>query len=154
MPKTIRNCFFKNLTFEKLMNAHLRARKNKTFKKDVILYELNLENNIVNLLNSIRTGTYKIGKYYDFKIFEPKERIIHSLPYKMGVDFCGYRTYTTHRLLRNNSKKKIKKKVKCWNKLYKNKKLNLRKTLNSLNAWREHASHCNTYNLQQKIYCF
>ena len=29
-------------------------------------------------------------------------------PDKMGIDFCGYRTFPTHRLLRNNSKKKIK----------------------------------------------
>ncbi len=30
-------------------------------------------------------------------------------PYKMGVNFCGYRIFTTHRLLRLSSKKKIKK---------------------------------------------
>lgn len=73
-------------------------------------------------------------------------------PYKMGIDFCGYRTFTTHRLLRNNSKKKIKRKIKFWNKLYKNKKLNFTKTLNSLNAWKGHSSHCNSYHLQQKLY--
>ena len=82
MPKTIRNCFFKNLTFEKLMNAHLRARKNKSYKKDVILFEFDLENNVINLLNSIKSGNYKMGEYYSFKVFEPKERIIHSLPYR------------------------------------------------------------------------
>lgn len=73
-------------------------------------------------------------------------------PYKMGVNFCGYRTFTTHRLLRNSSKKKIKKKVKYWNSLYSNKRLNFERALNSLNAWKGHASHCNTYNLQKKIY--
>ena len=36
-------------------------------------------------------------------------------PDKMGINFCGYRTFTTHRLLRTNSKKKIKRKVKEWN---------------------------------------
>lgn len=73
-------------------------------------------------------------------------------PYNMGIDFCGYRTFTTHRLLRNNSKKKIKRKVKHWNKLYKSKKLNLKKAINSLNSWIGHSSHCNSYKLQQKIY--
>ena len=33
-------------------------------------------------------------------------------PYKMGVNFCGYRIFTTHRLLRLSSKKKIKKNIK------------------------------------------
>lgn len=73
-------------------------------------------------------------------------------PYKIGIDFCGYRTFTTHRLLRNNSKKKIKRNVKKWNNLYKLKRLNFSRTLCSLNAWKGHASHCNTYNLQNKIY--
>ena len=33
-------------------------------------------------------------------------------PYSMGVNFCGYRTFTTHRLLRVSSKTKIKNNVK------------------------------------------
>lgn len=37
-------------------------------------------------------------------------------PYKMGVNFCGYRIFTTHKLLRTNSKKKIKRNVQIWNK--------------------------------------
>ena len=68
MPKKIKNLFYKNLTFKKLLDAHYRARKNKAYKKDVILFEMNLENNIINLLNSIKNNNYKMGKYYDFKI--------------------------------------------------------------------------------------
>ena len=81
MPKKIRNCFYKNLTFEKMLTAHKRARKNKAFKKEVILFEMNLENNIINLINSIKTGKYHLGEYRTFKIYEPKERIIKALPY-------------------------------------------------------------------------
>ena len=73
-------------------------------------------------------------------------------PDNMGIDFCGYRTFPTHRLLRNNSKKKIKRNVKKWNYLYHSKKLNFPSTLCSLNSWKGHASHCNTYKLQEKIY--
>ena len=82
MPKKIKNCFDKNLTFQKLMEAHLRARKHKTYKNEVIKFEINLENNITNLLNSIKNHTYKIGNYFQFKVYEPKERIINALPYK------------------------------------------------------------------------
>ena len=46
MPKKIRNLFYKNLTFEKLLEAHRRARKHKAYRKDVIKFELNLENNL------------------------------------------------------------------------------------------------------------
>lgn len=72
-------------------------------------------------------------------------------PYKMGVNFCGYRIFTTHRLLRLSSKKKIKKNVKTWNKLYKKSCLNMTYTMQSLNSWLGHSSHCNSFKLQQKI---
>ena len=82
MPKTIKNCFDQNLTFDKFMDAHLRARKHKTYKNELIAFELNLENNIVNLLNSIKNNTYRVGKYFQFKVYDPKERIINALPYR------------------------------------------------------------------------
>jgi len=56
-------------------------------------------------------------------------------PNKMGINFCGYRIYETHILLRNNSKKKIKKRIKYWNKQYKNKKSNIQQMKKSLNSW-------------------
>ena len=49
MPKKIKNCFYKNLTFEKLMAAHKRARQHKVYKDEIINFEFNLENNITNL---------------------------------------------------------------------------------------------------------
>lgn len=81
MPKTIKRCFDKNLTFIKLIEAHERAKKNKMSKKEVLLFEMDLETNITNILNAIQNGTYKMGRYREFKIYEPKERIIKSLPY-------------------------------------------------------------------------
>lgn len=335
MPKKIKNCFDKNLTFQKLLEAHKRARIHKAYKNEVIKFELNLENNIINLLNNIKSEKYHLGEYSFFKIYEPKERIISALPYidrivhqwyveefikpyivpkfinttfaclkekgthravdevfhqlqickrnfgdfwilkcdikkffysinpnilfnilkkhiadkkllkfthlilfdsrsslddvgipignytsqffaniylneldqyikrelklkyytrymddfvillktkkeciyvkrlieeflnnqlqlklnekskyypyKMGVNFCGYRIFNTHKLLRLNSKKKIKKNVKCWNKLYHLKKLDLHYAMQSLNAWLGHSSHCNSYKLQTSI---
>ena len=81
MPKKIKNCFYKNLTFEKFMQAHKRARIHKTYKNEVIKFEINLENNITNLINNIKNKTYHLGNYYTFTIYEPKERIIKALPY-------------------------------------------------------------------------
>ncbi len=81
MPKTIRNCFYQKLTFKKLLAAYKRARKNKVYKDEVIKFELNLENNITNLENNIRNKKYHLGKYYSFKVYEPKERIINALPF-------------------------------------------------------------------------
>ncbi len=335
MPKKIGNCFYKNLTFEKFLSAYKRAKKNKVYKDEVIKFEFNLENNLINLINNIKNKKYHLGNYYSFKVYEPKERVINALPfvdrivhqwyveefikpfivpkfintsyaclknkgthkaveqtqkfmqickrnfgdfwilkcdiskffynidpnilynilkkyikdtdlldftkilifegnfsttgvgipignytsqffaniylneldqyikrvlkvkyyvrymddfvllvkskndciklkkliaifleenlhlqlnekskyypYKMGVDFCGYRIFCTHRLLRTSSKKKIKKNVRNWNKKYKKNKLNISHTVQCINAWIGHSSHCNSYNLQKKI---
>ena len=72
-------------------------------------------------------------------------------PSKMGVNFCGYRIFPTHRLLRTSSKKKIKKNIDKWNKLYSDGNLDFEHTLMSLNSWLGHSSHCNSYHLQQKM---
>ena len=81
MPRTIKNCYDKNLTFEKIYNAHMRAREQKTKKSELILFEMNLENNLMNLLNSLKNETYKIGNYRTFYVTEPKLRKIQALPY-------------------------------------------------------------------------
>lgn len=82
MPKKIKNEFYKKLTFEKMLEAHYRSRKHKAYKNEVIKFEFNLENNIINLINNIKNDTYKMGNYFTFKVFEPKERDIQALPYR------------------------------------------------------------------------
>lgn len=81
MPKKITNCFKNKLTFENLLKAHYRARRHKMYKNEVIRFEMNLENNIWNLERSILNKTYHVGTYREFRIYEPKERIIKALPY-------------------------------------------------------------------------
>ena len=81
MSKTIKNMYNKKLTIESLFSAHERARINKNNKAGVIRFMIDLETNICNIYNNLKKGTYKIGKYKTFTIYEPKERIIKSLPY-------------------------------------------------------------------------
>ena len=38
MPRTIRNQFDKYLTYEKLMEAHIKSRKGKGYRKEIILF--------------------------------------------------------------------------------------------------------------------
>ena len=67
-------------------------------------------------------------------------------PSALGVDFCGYKIFETHVLLRKRSKKDIRKKIKRWNKMkHLNKSVQL-----SWNSWLAHSSHANSYRLQQK----
>lgn len=81
MPKSLRNIYDKKLNYIAFYKAHLRASNNKRNRKDVILFEMDLESNLMNLYNSIKNNTYHIGKYHQFIVREPKLRIIQSLPY-------------------------------------------------------------------------
>ena len=85
MSKSIKKCFYKHLTFDKMLDAHNRARVNKTNKEEILRFEIDLESNIWNIVNSLRNGNYRLGEYRKFKIYEPKERIIKCLPYKDRV---------------------------------------------------------------------
>ena len=79
MPKTIRNVYDKEVSFEKLLEAHRKARCGKREKRNVILLELVLEEQLLQLEKDLKNCTYKHGKYTKFKIYQPKERIINEL---------------------------------------------------------------------------
>lgn len=333
VPNKIKRQFEENLTFEKMIQAHERAKQGKLNRNEVLKFDLNLELNIVNLVEQIRTNKYKMGSYRSFVVYEPKERIIKSLPYvdrvvhqwyveefikkyivpkfikdtyacicgrgthkavdavqkymriaqknygenyyilkmdikkffynidhdvlfkimmehikdnkllkftkllidsdnelvgipignytsqffaniyldkldkfvkhdlkvkyyvrymddfillvknreeakklyiiiseflsdtlklslneksryypnSFGVNFCGYRIWSTHRLIRNGSKKKIKRKIAIWNKLYESGQFERRNFILSFNSWLGHVKHSNSYTLQSKV---
>lgn len=50
MPKTVRNKFYENLTYEKLLEAHIKSRKGKGYRKEIILFNLKQEEYIMYLL--------------------------------------------------------------------------------------------------------
>ncbi len=81
MPKTIRNKFDEKLTYENLMKAHIESRKNKSSKKDIILFNLKQEEYIKFLYEQLANKTYKHGGYEVFYIREPKLRKIQKSRY-------------------------------------------------------------------------
>ncbi len=81
MPKTIRNKFDEMLTYENLMKAHKESRKNKSLKKDIILFNLKQEEYIKYLYLELKNMTYKHGNYQVFYVREPKLRKIQKSRY-------------------------------------------------------------------------
>jgi RNA-directed DNA polymerase len=72
-------------------------------------------------------------------------------PIKQGVNSIGYKTYITHKLLRNSCKKKIKRKISKIPKLIKENKLSVERAELMLNSWRGHAIRANSYNFIQSL---
>ena len=81
MPKTIKNEFEKNLTYEKLMEAHIKSRKGKGYRKEIIEFNLKQEEYIMWLLEQLQTQKYKHGGYTTFYVTEPKLRKIEKSRY-------------------------------------------------------------------------
>ena len=93
MPKTLRNIYDKELSFENLLKAHKKARRGKRTKKKVILFELILEQELLRLEEELRNCTYKHSGYTKFKIHQPKERVIMASEY---MDRVVHQWYVQH----------------------------------------------------------
>ena len=85
MPKRINDVFIKSITFSKLLEAHNKTKKGKRLKKQVIEFEMNLESNIIQMGKELLDGTYTFSNYFEFTIYEPKERKIKTLDYRDRV---------------------------------------------------------------------
>ena len=81
MPKTIRNRYYKYLTYEKLMEAHNKSKKGKGYRKELIKFNLKQEEYIIWLLDKLKNKTYKHGGYTKFYVTEPKLRKIEKSRY-------------------------------------------------------------------------
>lgn len=67
-------------------------------------------------------------------------------PEKQGVNAIGFKSWSTHRLLRNDCKKKVKRKVKAMPRLIENGWMSKEKAEQILNSWLGHAKHGNAFN--------
>lgn len=72
-------------------------------------------------------------------------------PLAQGVNVFGYKVYTTHRLLRNDSKKKIKRKIKKMKRLIVEGRLKKEKAEQIFNSWYGHSKHANSFNFIQSL---
>ncbi len=83
--KRLKHVYPKIYEFEQLHRAHRLARRAKRSKEEVVRFELDLNRNLMTLRDELLTQTYRPGAYREFKVFEPKERVIMSLPYRDRV---------------------------------------------------------------------
>jgi retron-type reverse transcriptase len=72
-------------------------------------------------------------------------------PINQGVNAVGFKIYATHRLLRNDSKKKIKRKAKKRRRLIIEGRMTTEKAEQILNSWLGHARHGCSYNFVQRL---
>ena len=77
--------FEKIYSFRNLYKAHTIARRGKRNTREVIEFEMNLSENLTELSESLKAGTYTMSGYYSFMVHDPKDRVIHALHYRDRV---------------------------------------------------------------------
>ncbi|MED3732568.1 reverse transcriptase domain-containing protein [Geobacillus stearothermophilus] len=83
--KRLGHLYERIVDYENLYNAYLNARKNKRFRGDVLEFSHNLEENLIQIQNELIYKTYKVGRYREFYVYDPKKRLVMALPFKDRV---------------------------------------------------------------------
>ena len=64
--------------FQNLLIAYKKAKSGGSNRKSVCKFDTQALDGILSLQSELKNKTYKVSPYYEFKVYEPKERIIKS----------------------------------------------------------------------------
>lgn len=77
--------FEKVIDFKNMYKAYRRSKCGKGFRKSSAKFNVLALDGINTLISQLKNKTYKISKYNEFKVYEPKERIIQTTSFKDKV---------------------------------------------------------------------
>ncbi len=83
--KKLKGLYEQIYDFENLHEAYREARKNKRYRDEVLKFSANLEENLIQIQNELIWKTYSVGRYREFYVYEPKQRLIMALPFRDRV---------------------------------------------------------------------
>ena len=83
--KSIKHVFEQVTDYDNLYKAYLNARLCKRYRYEVLRFSAHLEDYLHLLQEQLVNGTYKLGRYREFYIYEPKQRLIMAQPFKDRV---------------------------------------------------------------------
>ena len=71
--------------FGNLVDSYRRARLGKRFRPDVLAFTDDLEHELLSIRSDLLSRTYSPGPYHQFKILDPKPRLISAAPFRDRV---------------------------------------------------------------------
>ena len=72
-------------SWENLLDAYHEAASEKWYRNDVTAFTANLEENLISIQNDLIWHTYKVGRYRQFYVHEPKKRLVMALGFRDRV---------------------------------------------------------------------
>lgn len=80
--KRFGNLYARIYDIENLRTAFYKASAGRKSKHEVILFEKDLEGNLLKLQNELKEHTYRTSEYQMFMVRDPKEREVFKLPFR------------------------------------------------------------------------
>lgn len=77
--------FEKVIDFENMYKAYRKSKSGKGFKKSAAKFSIMALDGINALIEQLRNKTYAVSEYSEFKVYEPKERVIKTTSFKDKV---------------------------------------------------------------------
>lgn len=77
--------FEKVIDFQNMYKAYRKSKQGKGFKKSSTKFNLMALDGINALIKQLKDKTYKVSGYNEFKVYEPKERVIQTTSFKDKV---------------------------------------------------------------------
>lgn len=85
ITKRLKGLYPRIYDFENLVGAYKDARRCKRFRNEVLAFTDDLEANLITIQNELIWRTYRVGRYREFFVYEPKKRLIMALPFRDRV---------------------------------------------------------------------
>ncbi|MBD2303024.1 RNA-directed DNA polymerase [Nostoc sp. FACHB-190] len=76
------NLWHQIVDWENLLLAARYAQRGKRFRDNVLAFNYNLEQEILQLESELKQKSYHPGAYHTFQIYDPKPRLISAAPYR------------------------------------------------------------------------
>ncbi|MDY7080185.1 MAG: reverse transcriptase/maturase family protein [Chloroflexota bacterium] len=83
-------------------------------------------------------------------LLHPRKSVV--FPVKVGIDFCGFRIYPTHRRLRRSSVRRFVRRFRCQREAYRRGEITLDEMTTSVRCWIAHAAHGDTWRLRGRLF--
>jgi RNA-directed DNA polymerase len=85
MPKRIKNVFDDIFSMDNLYDAYVDAARGRRYEREVLRLSEDLWTNLEAIRDRVYAGDYEVRQYHKFYVYEPKKRLIMSIPFEDRV---------------------------------------------------------------------